>query len=100
VWPGRARRGLDTGVLIQSDPWIQLPKVTTDRGITAAQTDAAVMARPGDNVAAGDGLVAFGVVYILLEKLHFGTRKALVGQWICGKPSRPGAAQLSRLEVQ
>jgi hypothetical protein len=46
-------------------PWIQLPWVTTDRGITAAQNYAAVMARPGDWVAAGDGLVAFGAALIL-----------------------------------
>jgi len=87
-------------VLIQRDPWIQLPKVTTDRGITAAQADAAVIARPGDNVAAGDGLVAFGVVFILLDELHFEASSWLMLQRIWGKLSRPGAAQLSRLEVQ
>ena len=74
--------------------------MTTDRGITAAQTDAAVMARPGDDVAAGDGLVAFGVVFILLDELHFEASSWLVMQWIWGWLSRPGAGQLSRLEVQ
>ena len=37
-------------------------KKTTDRGIIAVLIYAAVMARPGDEVAAGDGLVAFGAV--------------------------------------
>jgi hypothetical protein len=52
------------------EPWIQLPKMTTDRGITAAQNYAAVMARPGDGVAAGDGLGAFGAALILSVQMH------------------------------
>jgi hypothetical protein len=51
-------------------PWNQLPWVTTDRGITAAQTYAAVMARSGDEIAAGDGLGAFGVTLILPVLKH------------------------------
>jgi hypothetical protein len=51
-------------------PWNQLPWVTTDRGIKAAQTYAAVMARSGDDVAAGDGLGAFGVTLILAVQKH------------------------------
>jgi hypothetical protein len=51
-------------------PWIQLSKVTTDRGITTALNYAAVMARPGDEVAAGDGLRAFGADSILPEQTH------------------------------
>jgi len=45
--------------------------VTTDRGITAAQNYAAVMARPGDDVAAGDGLGAFGAALILPVQVHY-----------------------------
>jgi hypothetical protein len=61
-------------------PWIQLPnneahrlvrRVTTDRGIKTAQNDAAVMARPGDEVAAGDGLGAFGATFILPVKVNY-----------------------------
>ena len=43
---------------------------TTDRGITAAINYAAVMARPGDEVAAGDGLVAFGAALILSVQMY------------------------------
>jgi hypothetical protein len=43
-------------------PWIQLSNVTTDRGIEAAQRYAAGMARPGGEVAAGDGLGALGAI--------------------------------------
>jgi hypothetical protein len=43
---------------------------TTDRGITTALNYSAVMARPGDEVAAGDGLVAFGAALILSVQMH------------------------------
>ena len=51
-------------------PWIQLPGRTTDQGITAAQNYAAMMARPGDRIAAGDGLVAFGAALILSVQVN------------------------------
>ncbi len=43
------------------------------------------MARPGDEVAAGDGLVAFGAALILPVQMHFLAGKAAAGQWICTK---------------
>jgi hypothetical protein len=43
---------------------------TTDRGITTALNYAVVMARPGDEVAAGDGLRAFGAALILSVQMH------------------------------
>jgi hypothetical protein len=61
--------------------------VTTDRGITAAQNYAAVMARPGDEFAAGDGLKAFGAALILPLQVHYRSSKKVVQQWICLKVS-------------
>jgi hypothetical protein len=61
--------------------------MTTDRGITAAQNNAAVMARPGDEVAAGDGLRAFGAALILSVQMHYERGKAAAAQWIWMKPS-------------
>jgi len=66
-------------------PWIQLTRVTTDRGITTTQDYAAVMARPGDEIAAGDGLEAFGAALILPVQVHFLAGKSAAGQWICAK---------------
>ena len=63
--------------------------MTTDRGITTAQTYAAVMARPGDEVAAGDGLGAFGVALILPVQVHFVAGRVAAGQGICTKQSHP-----------
>jgi hypothetical protein len=68
-------------------PWIQLPRVTTDRGITTAQNYAAVMARSGDEVAAGDGLRAFGAAFILPVQMHFRAGRSTVVQWIYRKQS-------------
>ena len=59
--------------------------MTTDRGITTAQTYAAEMARPGDEVAAGDGLGAVGVALILPVQVHFIAGREAAGQWICTK---------------
>jgi hypothetical protein len=56
--------------------------MTTDRGITAAQNYAAVMARPGGEVAAGDGLRAFGAPLILPVQVHHRSGKKSVLQWI------------------
>ena len=49
---------------------VSVAERTTDRGITAALNYAAVMARPGDQIAAGDGLVAFGAALILSVRMH------------------------------
>ena len=40
------------------------------------------MARPGDEVAAGDGLGAFGAAFILAVQVHYEAGKAAVLQWI------------------
>jgi len=61
-------------------PWIQLPERTTDRGITTALNYAAVMARPGDEVAAGDGLRAFGAALILSVQMHLWAGRSAVLQ--------------------
>jgi len=37
---------------------------------------------PEDFVAAGDGLVAFGAVFILPVQTHYGEARAALGQWI------------------
>ncbi len=58
--------------------------MTTDRGITAAQNYAAVMARPGDKVAAGDGLGAFGAALILSVQMHLWAGGSTVLQRLCG----------------
>jgi hypothetical protein len=59
--------------------------MTTDRGITTAQNNAAMMARPGDEVTAGDGLRAFGADLILPVAMHFQTARAIAEQVICEK---------------
>ena len=63
-------------------PWIQLSNVTTDRGIEAAQRYAAGMARPGGEVAAGDGLGALGAALILPVQTHLKTSRSPAGQSI------------------
>jgi hypothetical protein len=64
---------------------------TTDRGITAAQNYTAVMARPGDEVAAGDGLVAFGAAFILSVQMHLWADGSTVPQWPWRKQSHARA---------
>jgi len=64
-----------------------LPKVTTDRGIITAQRYAALMARSGDEVAAGDGLGAFGATLILPVQMHSRGSRATAMQWIYEKLS-------------
>jgi hypothetical protein len=68
-------------------PSIQLSNVTTDRGITTAQRYAALMARSGDEVAAGDGLGAFGAVLILPIRMHSRGSRTTAMQWIYEKQS-------------
>jgi hypothetical protein len=46
-------------------PWNQVLLLTADRGNITARSSAAMRARSGDCVAAGDGLSAFGAVFIL-----------------------------------
>jgi hypothetical protein len=57
---------------------------TTDRGITDALNYAVVMARPGDEVAAGDGLGAFGAALILSVQTHSWAGRSTVPQWLRG----------------
>ena len=61
--------------------------MTTDRGITTAQIYAALMARSGDEVAAGDGLGAFGATLILPVRMHSRGGRTLAMQWIHEKRS-------------
>ena len=61
--------------------------MTTDRGITTAQRYAALMARSGDEVAAGDGLEAFGATRILPVQMHSGGGKTTAMQWFYEKRS-------------
>jgi hypothetical protein len=77
------------------EPWNQLPWVTTDRGITANQTYAAVMARSGDDLASGDGLGAFGVTLILPVQMHLRSGRAAASTRIQGGPAHPHRPQLS-----
>jgi hypothetical protein len=64
--------------------------MTTDRGITAAQNYAAVMARPEDEVAAGDGLRAFGAALILSVQMNLRVGRSAVLQWFCGNSAIHG----------
>jgi hypothetical protein len=43
------------------------------------------MARSGDDVAAGDGLVAFGAALILPVQMHSKASRATAQQWIYAK---------------
>ena len=61
--------------------------MTTDRGITTDQIYAALMARSGDEVAAGDGLGAFGATLILPVRMHSRGGRTLAMQWIHEKLS-------------
>ncbi len=61
--------------------------MTTDRGITTAQRCAALMARSGDEVAAGNGLGAFGATLILPVQKHSGGSRTTAMQWIHEKLS-------------
>ncbi len=45
------------------------------------------MARSGDEVAAGDGLGAFGATLILPVQMHYEGGRATAMQWICEKLS-------------
>jgi hypothetical protein len=66
---------------------VSVAKRTTDRGITTAQNYAAVMARPGDEVAAGDGLKTFGATFILAVQMHLEVGESSAVQWIHRKQS-------------
>jgi hypothetical protein len=44
-----------------------------------------------DFIAAGDGLVAFGVAFILPAQMHSAAGRAAAGQWICTKQSHARA---------
>ncbi len=44
-----------------------------------------------DFVAAGDGLVAFGAVFILPVQMHWAVARAAAGQWIYAKQSHARA---------
>jgi hypothetical protein len=63
---------------------------TTDRGITTALNYSAVMARPGDEIAAGDGLRAFGAALILSVQMHSWAGRKVAVQWIYAKPGHSG----------
>jgi hypothetical protein len=63
---------------------------TTDRGITTALNYAVVMARPGDEVAAGDGLGAFGAALILSVQMH---------SWRVDRLCRNGSAAISAIHA-
>ncbi len=56
------------------------------------------MARSGDDVAAGDGLGAFGAAPILAVQMHFETSSATAGQWVCTKPSHTKVARLAEYQ--
>ena len=64
---------------------------TTDRGITAAQNYTAMMARPGDEAAAGDGLGAFGAAFILSVQMHLWADRSTVPQWLWRNQRHPRA---------
>jgi hypothetical protein len=49
------------------------------------------MARSGDWITAGDGLMAFGAALILAVQMHYQAGKAVAGQWICAKQSNSAA---------
>jgi hypothetical protein len=55
-------------------------------GQHTANKRAAVMARSGDWITAGDGLGAFGVALILTVQVHLRASKTTAGQWIYAKP--------------
>jgi hypothetical protein len=72
--------------------------MTTDRGITTAQDNAAVMARPGDEVAAGDGLRAFGAALILSVQMHSWPGGSDVLQWLWG--NRDHRSRLALINIK
>ncbi len=61
---------------------------------------AAVLARSGDWITAGDGLGAFGAALILAVQAHYGAGKATVLQWIWAGVSDPRLPQMSKKEGQ
>ncbi|PZV04167.1 MAG: hypothetical protein DCF23_07015 [Cyanobium sp.] len=58
------------------------------------------MARPGDEVAAGDGLGAFGVAFILPVQAHYESSNLAVLQSIWGGVSDLSPPQMSKKKEQ